>query len=99
MTVDEDAVGAIATEICSYLAAHPGAADSVAGIHRWWLPRKFAEQRSTMVEQALDRLVAAGLVRVRYLPDGASVYGSIGATPSALRQRGGRKMEGDDKCK
>lgn len=96
MTVDEDAVGAIATEICSYLAAHPGAADSVAGIHRWWLPPKFAEEHSTTVEQALDRLVAASLVRVRYLPDGASVYGSIGATPSALPQRTGKKMESDD---
>lgn len=28
---------AVANAIASYLAAHPAAADTVEGIHRWWL--------------------------------------------------------------
>jgi hypothetical protein len=86
MKVDEDAVAAIAAEIRSYLAAHPEAADSVAGIHRWWLPPKFSAEHSSAVEQALDRLVLASLVRVRYLPDGATVYGGIERDPLAPRR-------------
>lgn len=77
MTVDEDAVHAIAAEIRNYLAVHPDAADSVAGIHRWWLPPKFSAEHSSVVEEALDRLVFASLIRARHLPDGAIVYGSI----------------------
>lgn len=77
MKVDENAVDAIAAEIRAYLAAHPNSADSVAGIHRWWLLPEFSAEHSSMVEQALDRLVLAGLVSVRCLPDGATIYGSI----------------------
>lgn len=86
MKVDADAVDVIAAEIRSYLAAHPEAADSVAGIHRWWLPPKVSAEHSSVVEQALDRLVLASLVRVRYLPDGAIVYGGIERDPSAPRR-------------
>ena len=85
MKVDEDAVGAIAAEIRNYLAAHPEAADSISGIHRWWLPPKFAAEHASVIEQALERLLSASLIRVRHLPDGASVYGSIERDPAALR--------------
>ena len=96
MKVDENAVDAIAAEIRSYLAAHPEAADSVAGIHRWWLPPEFSAEHSSVVEQALHRLVLAGLVSVRCLPDGATVYGSIERDPSALRWCDRNEMGSND---
>jgi hypothetical protein len=86
MALDKDAVGAIATEIRRYLVAHPDAADSVTGIHRWWLPRRYSAEHASVVEQALQRLISENIVRVRHLPNGASVYSSAERDSSARRQ-------------
>ena len=96
MTADVDAVAAVAAEICSYVAAHPEAADSVAGIHRWWLQPKFSAEHASVVEQALGRLVAAGVVRECFLPDGTSVYGSAERDPSVSRRRTPKGLDNDN---
>lgn len=71
---DEQDVAAIAAEIKHYLAMNPGAADSVEGIWRWWLPPSFAHARRATVEQALARLVADGAMHERLLPDSSRLY-------------------------
>ncbi len=75
MTKDDGAVNAIAAEIRNYLVVHPDAADSVAGIHRWWLQPKWSAERSSVIEEALEQLVDDGNVRALSLPDGTTVYG------------------------
>jgi len=71
---DEDAAWAIAIEIEGYLAEHPDAADTAAGIQRWWLPRRFADWPVASVTAALDRLVAQGVIVSVPLPDGRVLY-------------------------
>lgn len=45
-------------EILRYLAANPGAKDTVEGISQWWLP----QAQPAAVKAALAALVAQGLV-------------------------------------
>ncbi len=75
MAKDDEMVIAIAAQIRNYLIAHPDAADSVAGIHRWWLQRNWSAERSSVIEKALEQLVDDGYVHALRLPDGTTVYG------------------------
>ena len=70
----EDAVTAIADELRCYLVAHPGAADTAAGIRKWWLPGRFAEAPPHRIQEALGRLVSGGVVVPVALPDGRTLY-------------------------
>ena len=76
----EDAAQVIAQTIERYLDANREAADSAEGIRRWWLPPALAEESPGTVEEALDRLVAAGVIQRRPLPDGRVLYAKRGAT-------------------
>lgn len=70
----DDSAEAIAAELRRYLHAHPGAADTAAGIRKWWLPERFAGEPADRIEEALRKLVSRGvLVRVG-LPDGQTLY-------------------------
>ena len=75
MADDDVRVRSIAEEVETYLARHPQALDSVAGILRWWLPRLRLEEAVADVERALDLLVERGVVSRRQLPDGRWLYG------------------------
>jgi hypothetical protein len=77
---DPTAVQAIVEHIESYLAEHPGAADTIEGIRKWWLPAELLEQAPSNVQSALDRLVARGDVSKRVLPDGKLLYAQSPAT-------------------
>jgi hypothetical protein len=77
---DDDAVQTIAETIEAYLDVNPDAADSAEGIARWWLPPALAEESPAMVEDALERLVAAGVIRRQPMPDGRVLYAKKGAT-------------------
>ncbi len=77
---EEDPAQVIADAIQRYLDVNPDAADSAEGIGRWWLPPALAEESPRMVEEALDRLVAAGAIVRRPLPDGQVLYAKRGAT-------------------
>jgi len=54
----------VAEWICQYLREHPRAADTAAGIQRWWLAPHFGEVALSMVEQALEQLESEGVMQV-----------------------------------
>lgn len=71
-------VSAVADEIRSYLIENTAAGDTASGIRQWWLPEPHKQVDVAIVEQALERLVAQGLVTVRVLPSGANLYFGLG---------------------
>ena len=78
MALDEARVAALCGEIQRYLDQHPDAADSVEGIRRWWIARIRLEETAKYVQEALDRLVAQGVVVKRVMPDGTAVFEMAG---------------------
>jgi hypothetical protein len=71
---DAETVARVRRAILDYLGDHANAADTREGIADWWLP---VEQRAvdrTVVEQALEALVAEGQVEVAQLVDGTVLY-------------------------
>lgn len=75
MADDEDAkVKMIAGEITRYLLGRPDAADTFAGISRWWLARIRIEDATAQVQKALDLLIARNTVVRTVLPDGNPLY-------------------------
>ena len=74
----EPRIAQLRDEILKYLAAHPRAADTAAGIANWWLPRQRYEEEIQKVQQALDDLVERGLVAKTTLADGTILYEHLG---------------------
>jgi hypothetical protein len=77
-SADEDLVAVVMKAILAYLRAHPQAKDTAAGIVQWWLPPVVRAAQPREVQEALERLAAAGLIRAKNLPGGAVVYGDAG---------------------
>ena len=77
MDFSEDRITVIAGEISRYLLNHPDAADTFAGVSRWWLRRIRLEEAIEQVREALDRLVAQGVVVESVLPDGQVLYSRV----------------------
>jgi hypothetical protein len=75
---DQPDVAALAEQIRAYLLRHPKAADSVAGVLKWWLLEQRLEQSRDNVQRALDHLVATGQVAERKTPDGTVIYVASG---------------------
>ena len=76
MTPANDAVVvcAIANAISRYVVSHPGAADSIDGIHRWWLLPTLHEESVRLVRMAVARLVSEGTLREIEMEDGRVIY-------------------------
>ena len=55
-------VQVVAQALRDYLMQHPRAADTAAGIQRWWLLPSFGELSLTTVEAALAQLEEEGAV-------------------------------------
>jgi len=55
-------VRAVAQALSDYLLQHPRAADTAAGIQRWWLLPSFGELPLATVEAALAQLEEEGVV-------------------------------------
>ena len=72
--------------ILRYLHSHPEAADTVDGICEWWLPVHWCVDPA-IVEAALARLQAQGLVRRRENADQHVVYSRPGDEPGPCRGR------------
>ena len=64
----------IASEILKYLAEHPNAADTLNGVVQWWLEERTIRIQLDQIKQALDELVAKGMVTERRRGDSKIVY-------------------------
>jgi hypothetical protein len=73
MRAGNDVVSTVAASLHDYVTRHPDAADSIEGIRRWWLPPGLVASTAE-VQAALDRLVAAGVLSERPLPDRGTLY-------------------------
>jgi hypothetical protein len=69
-----EVVRAIARAIHCYVIAHPDAADTLDGIHRWWLLPTLHEESILRVEEAVEQLVAEGVLRSISREDGRVIY-------------------------
>jgi hypothetical protein len=58
----------LVAQITTYLAGHPHACDTAAGVHQWWLAGTTATIPE--VSAALDRLVAIGRMERVQQPSG-----------------------------
>jgi hypothetical protein len=73
----QQAVVALAGDILEHLHKYPQAADSAAGVTRWWLTPAHANATVELVEQALDWLVSRGILRRLLLTDGGVLYSHV----------------------
>ena len=64
----------VADAVLAHLDTHPLAADSAAGVARWWLGSDGSGVTLEQVEQALDLLVARHQLRRFCLADGTHLY-------------------------
>lgn len=72
----------VCAAIRDYLVAHPGAADSVLGIHQWWLPDSLSHVSLVTLRVVLERMERHGeLKRVR-LADGQDLYAAPEPAPT-----------------
>ena len=67
-------------QIERYLAAHPNASDTLEGVRDWWLADLGVLLPLTLVQTALDRLTALGVISARPIP-GDIVYERGGREP------------------
>ncbi|HTO49532.1 MAG TPA: hypothetical protein VML91_17985 [Burkholderiales bacterium] len=67
-------VRAVAQVVLEYLQAHPQAADTAEGISAWWLGTSRRDMRVASVVEALEALVARGMVACETTPAGETVY-------------------------
>ncbi len=67
----------IADAILDHLHNHPLAADSVEGVARWWLMPPHDGASLEEVEQALEALVAEGVLRRVPLGGGGALYSQV----------------------
>ena len=58
----------------AHLAAHPHAADTAAGVARWWLGVRGIHATATAVEHALAAMVAQQRLRRTALADGSVLF-------------------------
>lgn len=75
----------IAGGVRRYVRSHPEAADSVDGIHRWWLDPALRDEARERVLDALERLVGEGVLRRVTLEDGQVIYSGARSQPDRGR--------------
>ena len=71
---EEASVAEVASTILNYLRQNPEAQDTFEGIVNWWLPDQQHQQSRATIKEALDRLLAAGLIREHKGTDGQISY-------------------------
>jgi len=83
----------VAAEVWLYLRARPNAAETLEGILNWWLPRQRYETERRRVEQALDELLARGLIAKQRLIDGTILYTHHHSAEDEVPARPSRQIE------
>jgi hypothetical protein len=86
----------IAGEIMTYLDQHPQAADTVAGIRRWWLSTHSATADESIVSEALAALQAGGLVKRTSLSGGTELYARVEAEDHRVLALGRKRSTDGD---
>jgi hypothetical protein len=64
----------LSDSILHYLTTHEHAADTAAGVARWWLGRSDRPTSIGAVEEVLSDLARRGLLEQQRLPDGTLIY-------------------------
>jgi hypothetical protein len=82
MVVDRvtDPVSQVASEIVRYLEEHPDASDVFSGIRDFWLGGFPLPRSLQVLDEALDRLVEAGVLMRVPLPGGQAIYRQVKTT-------------------
>lgn len=62
------------TSIARHLRANPYAADTIAGIQKWWLSGVVYGDDIRAIENAIQVMLNRGMLECRTLPDGTRVY-------------------------
>ena len=75
---EADMVPMIARAIHRYVKTYPDAADTIEGIHGWWLGPPLSEEPEAYVEAAVAILVANGTLRQTSMEDGRVIFSSAG---------------------
>jgi len=66
-------VSEIAQAIAAYVEKNPEAQDTLEGIVQWWLPEARHQTRA-LIKEALDELVAEGLITAHKAKDAQIFY-------------------------
>jgi hypothetical protein len=67
----------VADTILRYITAHPDACDSLEGICDWWLVRQRRDDAKRDIANALEDLVAAGLIESSIGPGGLALFHAV----------------------
>ncbi len=67
--------GHLCEAVLDYLERHPGAKDTVEGIHSYWLPDELRRTRRVLLQAALDELVARGWLVASRTGTSGRLYG------------------------
>lgn len=70
-------ISALAEAISGYLAQRPHAADTLAGLAKWWVLRQRMFDTEADVKCAADYLVEQGLLEKRTLANGEVLYHAV----------------------
>lgn len=76
----------IAEIIDRYVSEHPRAADTIRGVHGWWMASHRGSVSPAEVQRALDLLVERGRLARVALPDGTAIYARAAAPGAARRE-------------
>ena len=71
--MQQASVSEIAQAIADYVVKNPEAQDTLDGIVEWWLPEK-NKPRTALIKEALDELVADGLITAHKAKDAQILY-------------------------
>jgi len=70
----EASVAEVARAIADYVGNNPQAQDTLEGIIQWWLPDVEHKPRLAVIKQALDELVAGGVITAHKAKDAQILY-------------------------
>ncbi len=72
--MQQASVSDIAQAIAAYVEKNPEAQDTLEGIVQWWLPEGQSPARTALIRQALEELVAEGLITAHKAKDAQIFY-------------------------
>ena len=67
-------IQSLAQEIARYLQGREQIADTLDGIVHWWILRQRLHEERRKVERAMAYLYRQGIISMRSLPDGRTLY-------------------------